>query len=94
MCDLCDTRDDEVDRARQMINDLRNKLDAEHHLRRRLEEKLAKYKGKQKEESEVTMDSPLLYKWQAAGVPLPPTLPAVYMPADIVLPRLRLLVDS
>ena len=37
MCDLCDTRDDEVDRARQTINDLRDQLDAEHCLRHRLE---------------------------------------------------------
>ena len=29
------------------------------------------------------MDSPLLHKWQVVGVPPPPTLPAVYMPADI-----------
>ena len=81
--DLCDTRDDEVDRARQTINDLRDQLDAEHRLRCRLEEKLAKYKGKHKEESVVTMDSPLLRKRQAVGVPPPPTLPAIYMLADI-----------
>ena len=82
-CDLCDTRDDEVDRTRWMINDLRDQLDAEHRLWHRLEEKLAKYKGKQKEESEATMDSPLPRKQQVVGVPLPPTLPAIYMPADI-----------
>ena len=41
------------------------------------------YKGKQKEESEATMGSPLLHKRQVAGAPLPPTLPAVYMLADI-----------
>ena len=49
VCDLCDTREDEVNRARQMINDLCDQLDAEHRLWHRLEEKLAKYKGKQKE---------------------------------------------
>ena len=70
VCDLCDTRDDEVDRARRTINDLRDKLDAEHRLWRRLKEKLAKYKGKQKEESEATMDSPLPCKRQVVGVPL------------------------
>ena len=43
VCDLCDTRDDEVDHARWTINNLCNQLDAEHRLRRRLEEKLAKY---------------------------------------------------
>ena len=58
-CDLCDARDDEVDRSRRTISDLRDQLDVEHCCRRRLEEKLAKYKGKQKEESEATMDSPL-----------------------------------
>ena len=46
--DLCNTRDDEVDRARQTINDLHDQHDAEHRLWSRLEEKLAKYKGKQK----------------------------------------------
>ena len=59
MCDLCDARDDEVDRSRQTISDLRDQLDVEHRHQRRLEEQLAKYKGKQKEESEATMDSPL-----------------------------------
>ena len=34
---LCDTRDDEVNHARRTINDLCDQLDAEHHLRRRLE---------------------------------------------------------
>ena len=82
-CDLCDTRDDEIDCCRQTINDLHDQLDAEHHLRCRLKEKLAKYKGKQKEELEATMDSPLPHKHQAVGVPPPPMLPAVYMPADI-----------
>ena len=81
--DLCDTRDDEIDRCRRMISDLRNQFDGEHRLRHRLEDKLAKYKGKQKEELEVTMDSPLPRKRQAVGVPPPPTLPAVYMLADI-----------
>ena len=46
--DLCDTRDNEVDRTRWTINDLRDQHDAEHRLWSRLEEKLAKYKGKQK----------------------------------------------
>ena len=59
MHDLCDTRDDEVDHTRWTINNLCDQLDVEHCLRCRLEEKLAKYKGKQKEESEATMDSPL-----------------------------------
>ena len=81
--DLCNARDDEVDCSRRTISELHDQLDAEHRLRRRLEEKLAKYKGKQKEESEVTMDSPLPRKWQAVGPPPLPTLPAVYMPADI-----------
>ena len=69
--DLCNTRDDEVDRARWTINDLCDKLNAEHHLQHRLEEKLAKYKGKEREESEATMDPPLLRKRQAVGVPPP-----------------------
>ena len=81
--DLCDARDNEVDRSRQTISELRDQLDVEHRLRRRLEEKLAKYKGKQKEESEATMDSPLPCKWQVVGPPPLLTLPAVYMPADI-----------
>ena len=81
--DLCDARDDEVNCSRRMISDLHDQLDAEHHRRRRLEETLAKYKGKQKEESEATMDSPLPRKWQAVGPPPLPTLPAVSMPADI-----------
>ena len=83
VCDLCDTRDDEVDRTRRTINDLCDKLNAEHRLQRRLKEKLAKYKGRQKEESEVTMDSPLPRKRQAVGVPPPLMLLAVYMLADI-----------
>ena len=73
--DLCDIKDDKIDHDQWMINDLRNKLTEEQHLRCRLEDHLAQYKGKQKDESEVTMGSPLLYK--------PPTLLAVYMPADI-----------
>ena len=68
---LCDTRDDKVDRARRTINDLCDQLDAEHCLRHRLEEKLAKYKGKQREESEATMDSPLPRK-QQGGCPTAP----------------------
>ena len=82
-CDLCDTRDDEIDCCQWVINDLHDQLDVEHHLRCRLEEKLAKYKDKQKEESEATMDSQLPHKWQAVGVPPPPMLLAVYMPADV-----------
>ena len=80
--DLCNTRDDEIDHCWWVINDLRDQLDAEHRLRRRLEDKLAKYKGKQKEESEATMDSPLPRKWQAVGVPPPPMLPAMYIHAS------------
>ena len=79
---LCDTRDDEVNHARQTIIDLCDELDAEHCLQRRLEEKLAKLKGKQKEELEATMDSPLPHKQQVVGFPPPPTLLAVYMPAE------------
>ena len=81
--DLCDTRDDKIDRCRWAVNDLHDQLDAEHRLWRRLKEKLAKYKGKQKEESEVTIDSPLPRKRQAVGVPPPLTLPAVYMLANV-----------
>ena len=81
--DLCDTRDDEINRCQRMINDLRNKLDDEHCLRHRLEEKLSRHKGKQKEELEVTMDSPLPHKHQVTGALLPPTLLEIYMPADI-----------
>ena len=81
--DLCDTRDDEIDCCQWTINHLCNKLDDEHRLWCRLEEKLAQYKGKQKEELEVTMDSPLPHKCQAMGALPPPTLPAVYMLADI-----------
>ena len=44
--DLCNTRDNEIDCCRRMINDLHDQLDAEHHLQCRIEEKLAKYKGK------------------------------------------------
>ena len=66
-----------------MINDLRNQLNVEHRLQCRIEEKLAHYKGKQKEESEATMDSPLPCKRQVVGVLPPPTLLAVYMPADV-----------
>ena len=71
VCDLCDTRDDEVDCARRTINDLHDKLNVEHRLRCRLEEKLAKYKGKQKEESEATMDSPCRVngKWWVSHCP-------------------------
>ena len=82
---LCDTRDDEIDCCLRAINDLCDQLDTEQRFQRRLEEKLAKYKGKQKEESEATMDSPLPRKQQVAGVPPPPMLPAVYMPADVPL---------
>ena len=81
--DLCNTRDDEIDRCWWTINDLCDQLDGEHCLWCRIEEKLAQYKGKQKEESEATMDSPLPCKRQVVGVPLPPTLLAVYMLADI-----------
>ena len=34
--DLCDARDDEVDRSRWTISELRDQLDAEHRLRHRL----------------------------------------------------------
>ena len=97
-CDLCDTRDNKINCCRWAVNDLRDQLDAEHRLRRRLEEKLAKYKGKQKEESEATMDSPLLCKRQAVGVPPPPMLPAVYMladvPTEVAIPPPQKLMDD
>ena len=34
--DMCDARDDEVNRSRQMISELCDQLDVEHHLRHRL----------------------------------------------------------
>ena len=74
---------DKINRNQQEISDLHDRLAKEHHLQRRIKEWLAQYNGKQKEESEVTMDSPLLSKRQAAGHPPPPTLLAVYMPAEI-----------
>ena len=92
--DLCNTRDDEIDCCRWVINDLCIQLDVEHCLWCRIEENLAHYKGKQKEELEVTMDSPLPCKHQAVGVPLPLTLLAVYMladvPAEVSIPLLQI----
>ena len=67
MCDLCNIKDDKIDCNRWEINDLCDKLAEEHRLQRRLKERLAQYKGKQKEESEATMGSPLLHKCQVAG---------------------------
>ena len=67
-CDLCDIKDNEIDCDQQMINNLHDKLDKERWLQCRLKEWLAQDKGKQKEESEVTMGSPLPHKCQAVGV--------------------------
>ena len=82
-CDLCDTRDDEIDCCWWTINELCNKLNEEHLLQCQLEEWLAWHKGKPREDSEATMGSPLPRKRQAVGVLPPPTLLAVYMPADV-----------
>ena len=81
--DLCDIKDDEISHNQQEINKLHDKLTKEQHLQCRLEDCLAQYKGKWKDELEATMGSPLPHKRQVAGAPLPPMLPAVYMPADI-----------
>ena len=78
-CDLCDIKDDEISCNWQEINKLHNKLNEDCCLRHRLEDCLAWYKGKWKDELEVTMGSPLPHKHQVAGDPPPPTLPAVYM---------------
>ena len=82
-CDLCDVRDNEVDCKWWEISGLHARLTEEHRLQRRIEEWLARYKGKQREELEVTMGSPLPCKHQAVGALLPPLLPAVYMLAEI-----------
>ena len=96
--DLCDTRDNKIDRYRRVINNLCDQLNAEHCLQHRLKEKLAKYKGKQKEELEVTMDSPLPHKWQVVGAPLPPTLLEVYMlaavPMEVAIPLPQKLTEG
>ena len=97
-CDLCNVRDSEVDRNQWKISDLHNKLAKEHRLRQRIEERLAWYKGKQREESEVTMGSPLPCKCQVVGAPPPPPLPAVYMlaeiPAEVDIPPPQKLKDG
>ena len=81
--DLCNVKDDEISCDWWEINNLCDKLAEEQCHRCRLEDHLAWYKGKWKDESEVTMGSPLLHKCQVAGHLPPPMLLAVYMPADI-----------
>ena len=79
-CDLCNIKDDEIACTHMEVIDLCNKLAEEHHLQHRLEDHLAQYKGKWRDESEATMGSPSPHKHQVAGDPLP----SVYMVSDII----------
>ena len=62
-CDLCDVKDNEISHDWQEINELHDKLAKEQCLRHRLEDRLARYKGKWEDRLGATMGSPLPHKW-------------------------------
>ena len=82
-CNLCDVKDNQITHAHMEVIDLCDKPAEEHRLQHRLEDYLAQYKGKQRDNPEAMMGSPSLHKHQVAGDLLPSTLLAVYMPVDI-----------